>query len=506
MVWVARQRAIEAVQHCIDTVACGRRIGGQMKVDAAEQSIRRSALVVATMASFLTPFLGSSVNVALPAIGTSLHMDPVQLSWVATAFLVASAVCLVPFGRLADIVGRKRVFLAGMMLFTVSALGCAFAGSAAVLIGFRALQGVGAAMIFGTGLAILTSVFPPGERGRVIGLNASAVYVGLSVGPFIGGVLTQRWGWPSVFLAAVPPGLLALLVAWHGLKGEWTGDAGGRFDVIGSALYGLALIAVMLGLSASGGPVVGIALVAGGAAAFALFLGWERRVANPVLDVALLAGNVVFARSNLAALINYSATFAVTFLLSLYLQYVRGFSPGHAGLVLLTQSVVMAGVSPLAGRLSDRVEPRIVASAGMGLTVVGLAGLCLLGLATPLALIITALVVLGVGFGLFSSPNTNAVMSSVEKKNYGVASATLGTMRLMGQTVSMGVAAAVLAAFVGRASITPALHERFVDGMRVAFAIFAAVCVAGVFASLSRGNVRPAPAAPSVGVARTGRK
>jgi EmrB/QacA subfamily drug resistance transporter len=477
-----------------------------MKVDAAEQSIRRSALVVATTASFLTPFMGSSINVALPAIGTALRMDPVQLSWVATAFLVSSAVCLVPFGRLADIVGRRRVFLAGMMLFTSSGLGCAFAPSAAVLIGLRALQGVGAAMIFGTGLAILTSVFPPGERGRVIGLNASAVYIGLSVGPFVGGVLTQRWGWPSVFMAGVPPGLLALFVAWRGLKGEWTGGAGGQFDAIGSALYGLALIAVMMGLSASRGPAVGIGLVAGGAAAFALFVAWERRVANPVLDVALLASNVVFARSNLAALINYSATFAVTFLLSLYLQYVRGFTPGQTGLVLLTQSVVMAGVSPLAGRLSDRIEPRIVASVGMGLTIAGLAGLCLLGLATPLGPIIAALVVLGVGFGLFSSPNTNAIMSSVEKKNYGVASATLGTMRLMGQTVSMGVAAAVLAVFVGRAAITPALHERFVAGMRVTFALFAALCVAGVFASLSRGNVRTTPAAPSAGGARNGRE
>ena len=457
----------------------------------SDPSLRRSALIVATMASLLTPFLGSSVNVALPAIGTSLHMDPVQLSWVATAFLVTSAVCLIPFGRLADMVGRRRVFLAGMTVFVLAAVGCALASSAAVLIGCRVLQGVGAAMIFSTGLAILTSVYPPEERGRVIGLNTAAVYLGLSIGPVAGGFLTQHWGWRSVFLACVPFGLATLLVAWRGLKGEWTGGSGGRFDGVGSALYGLALVAVMLGLSALPG-IMGLILVATGVGTFALLVAWERRVAHPVLDVTLLARNAVFARSNLAALINYSATFAVTFLLSLYLQYVRGLDPGRAGLILLTQSVMMTVMSPFAGWWSDRVEPRIVASAGMGLTVAGLVGFGFLDADTPMAFIIGTLILLGAGFGLFSSPNTNAVMGAVERKDQGVASATLGTMRLLGQTMSMGIAAAVLAAFVGRAPITPAVHGQFLAAMHLAFAISAALCVVGVFASLTRGNLRPA--------------
>jgi MFS family permease len=241
---------------------------------------------------------------------------------------------------------------------------------------------------------------------------------------------------------------------------------------------------------------MGLLLVAVGAGTFALLVAWERRVAHPVLDVSLLARNAVFARSNLAALINYSATFAVTFLLSLYLQFVRGLDPGRAGLVLLTQSVMMTLMSPLAGWWSDRVEPRIVASAGMGLTVAGLVGFGFLDADTPMAFIIGTLIVLGAGFGLFSSPNTNAVMSAVERKDQGVASATLGTMRLLGQTMSMGIAAAVLAAFVGRAPITPAVHGQFLAAMRVAFAISAALCVVGVFASLTRGNVRPAAVNP----------
>ncbi|MDD3179642.1 MAG: MFS transporter [Opitutaceae bacterium] len=463
--------------------------------EAPDQSLRRAALVVATMASFLTPFLASAVNVALPAIGTDLGMDPVQLSWVATSFLLTSAVCLVPFGRMADMVGRKKVFLGGMLLFTLTTLACGFARSAAGLILLRALQGVGGAMIFGTGLAILTSVYPPGERGRVIGFNASAVYIGLSVGPFAGGVLTRHFGWPSVFWASVPLSLASVLVTWLRLKGEWSGAPGGRFDATGSVIYGLALTALMIGLSWLPG-TAGAILAVIGLAGLAGFIFWERRAAHPVFDVALLESNPVFALSNLAAFINYCATFAVTFLLSLYLQYVRGLDPRQAGMILLVQSILMAAVSPLAGRLSDRVEPRLIASTGMGLTVAGLIWLGVLPEQAPFAVIIAALMVLGVGFGLFSSPNTNAVMSSVEKRHYGVASAMLGTMRLTGQMVSMGVAVMVLALLVGRGQLTAAQHARFVGAMHVAFLIFAAFCAVGVFASLARGNVRQAGTPP----------
>lgn len=461
----------------------------------SDRRVRRAALLVATMTALLTPFLGSAVNVALPAVAADLHLDPVALSWVATAFLVATTVCLVPFGRLADQVGRKRVFLLGMAVFLLAAAGCGLAVSATGLIGFRVVQGIGAAMIFSTSLAILTSVYPPGERGRVLGFNAASVYLGLSIGPVAGGYLTQHWGWRSVFWVCVPLGLATLGIAGRGLKGEWRGTTSGSFDWFGSALYGLALIAFMLGLSSLPG-WQGAGLTAAGLAVFAVLLRWERRVATPVLDVALMTRNVVFARSNLAALINYSATFAVTFLLSLYLQYVRGLDPGQAGLVLLTQSVMMMLVSPLAGWWSDRLEPRVVASVGMGLTLLGLVALAQVGPGTPFGGIVAMLLVVGAGFGLFSSPNTNAVMSAVERKDQGIASATLGTMRLMGQTVSMGLAAAVLAAYVGRTPITPVLHGPFIAAMRVAFAISAALCVVGLWASLARGNVRAAkPAA-----------
>jgi MFS family permease len=204
----------------------------------------------------------------------------------------------------------------------------------------------------------------------------------------------------------------------------------------------------------------------------------------------LFLHNITFAFSNLAALINYSATFAVTFLLSLYLQYIQGLTPQHAGMILISQPLVMAIFSPLAGRLSDKIEPRVVASIGMGFTAAGLFLFTFIGNDTPLGFITTGLVLLGFGFALFSSPNTNAVMSAIEKRSYGVGSATLGTMRLTGQMLSMGIAMLIFAIQIGSARITPENYPVFITSVRTAFLIFAGLCFAGIFASLARGKVR----------------
>jgi len=432
--------------------------------------------------------MGSAINIALPSIGKEFAMDAILLSWVATAYLLAAAVFLVPFGKIADIHGRKRVFGYGVLVYSIASLLCAFAPAPAVLIIFRALQGVGGAMIFGTGVAILTQVFPPGERGRVLGINVAAVYVGLSVGPFVGGLLTQHLGWRSIFHVNTALGVVVVaVVAWK-LRGDWAEARDERFDLVGAAIYSLALVATMYGLSLLPSPS-GAALLVPGALGLVAFARWELATPNPLLNMNLFRSNRVFAFSNLAALINYSATAAVGFLLSLYLQYVKGLSPQNAGLVLISQPVIQAIFSPLAGRLSDRVESRVVASAGMGLTTLGLALLAWLSQATSFAFIMATLVILGLGFAFFSSPNTNAVMSAVEKRFYGVASATVATMRLLGQMFSMAVAMLLLALFVGKVQITPERHAAFLASLRVAFSVFAALCFVGIFASLARGRM-----------------
>ncbi len=458
-------------------------------MDGTTTTTRRVAIVVATCSSFLTPFMGSALNIALPSIGREFSTGAVLLGWISTVYLLASAMFLVPLGKLADQRGRKRIFVWGLGVYAIGALLSGLAPSVGVLIAARVVQGVGGAMIFGTGVAILTSVFPPQERGRVLGLSVAAVYVGLSVGPFLGGVLTQQWGWRSIFFLNVPlAALVAALAAWK-LQGEWRAADGEGFDWPGSILYGLGLVALIYGFSRLPS-VVGAVLTLAGILFLALFALWEGRARTPVLELNLFRHNPAFTFSNLAALINYSATSAVGFLLSLYLQSVRGVSPQQAGLILLAQPVVQALFSPLAGWTSDRVEPRIVASAGMTLTVVGLALLYPLGPSTAVPYVIGVLALLGFGFALFSSPNANAVMSSVDRAHYGVASATLGTMRLTGQMLSMGIVMLILALFMGNTDVTPETATRFLTSARAAFGVFVALCILGVFASLARGNIR----------------
>lgn len=448
---------------------------------------RGAALLVATMSSFITPLMGSTVSVALPRIGKHFEMDAVTLSWVAMAVLLAAATFLVPFGRIADIYGRKKIFVYGTSLYTLASLFAAIAPSAAFLISSRALQGIGAAMIFGTGMAILTSVFPPNERGRALGINVAAVYVGLSIGPPLGGFLTQYFDWRSVFYINIPLGLITLVAALWKLKGEWAEAKGEKFDFIGSILYGLSLIALVLGFSKLP-TMTGVWLIVSGTAGIFAFIQWEMRAKSPVLNITLFRNNTVFSLSNLAALINYMATNAVTFLLSLYLQYIEGLTPQRAGLVLIAQPVVMAILSPLAGRLSDRIEPRVLASLGMAVTTVGLVLLIFLNQVQGTGFILLSLGILGLGFALFSSPNTNAIMSSVDRKFYGVASGTLGTMRLTGQMFSLGIATLLFAIYIGPVQIVPEYYPLFQESTRTAFIIFAALCFGGIFASLARGK------------------
>jgi len=364
-----------------------------------------------------------------------------------------------------------------------------FANSASILIASRVLQGIGSAMIFGTGTAILVNVFPSRERGKVLGINAASVYLGLSLGPFLGGLLTSLFGWRSLFLINVPLGLIPLALALWKLKGEWAGASEEKFDLTGSLIYSLMLVAVMYGFSLLPSPE-GAALVLAGMATFLLLIRWESRVACPVLDVALFRGNRVYAFSNLAAMINYSATFAVTFLLSLYLQYIKGMPPDQAGLILVAQPLVMTILSPYTGRLSDRVEPRLVATAGMALTFVGILTFVFLDQETSILSIVAGLFILGLGLSLFTSPNTNAIMSSIEPRCYGVGSAMLGTMRLVGQVSSMGIAMLVFSVFLGRVEILPEYYPQFLVCVKVAFAIFSVLCVVGIFASMARGTLR----------------
>jgi EmrB/QacA subfamily drug resistance transporter len=376
-----------------------------------------------------------------------------------------------------------------MIVFTASSVLSAASLSAHMLILCRVFQGIGAAMIFSTGMAILTSVFPPHERGRALGLSVASVYIGLSVGPFIGGVLTEHFGWRSVFLFNVPIGLMTIGLVFFKLKGEWAEAKGEKFDLVGSLIYGVSLAALMYGVSLAP-DTTSVWLIAVSAVSAVAFVAWEGKSLNPVFDLSLFRVNRVFAFSSVAALLHYGATFGITFLLSLYLQHVKGLSPRDAGLVLVVQPALMALFSPMAGRLSDRMEPRIVASSGMALTALGLLALAFLEEDWSLVAIVLTLAVIGFGFAFFSSPNMNAIMGSVEPKFYGLASGSVGTMRLLGQMLSMGTATLIFALVIGRVQISAQHHHLLVKSLHYTFFIFSALCGIGILLSLARGEMR----------------
>lgn len=460
-----------------------------MEPKRTDNSIRIAALLVATLANFLTPFMSSAVNIALPSIGSEFASSAILLSWVPTAFLLAAAMFAVPFGRISDIYGMKKIFTYGIIIFTIASFLSAISPNTESLIIFRILQGIGGAMIFVTGLAIITSVYPPQERGKAIGINIATVYIALSLGPVLGGVMTQYLGWRSLFYAMIPLGILILVLTYWKLTDEWAACKGEKFDIKGSIFYSVVLVMVMYGFSTLPN-ISGIALVVAGVIGFIGFLMYELRLKSPVLNVKMFK-NKTFAFSNLAALINYSATFAVTFLLSLYLEYIKALDPLSAGLILVAQPVMMAIFAPIAGRLSDKFVPQKLAAFGMGLSTIGLFLFSFINEATSIAFITVGLLVIGTGFGFFSSPNTNAIMGSVERRFYGVASAMVSTMRLLGQTFSMGLALMVFAIFIGNMQITPLVYPELLNSIHTVFIICTILCFIGIFAALTRQKSKP---------------
>nr|WP_303714432.1 MFS transporter [Methanoculleus marisnigri] len=452
----------------------------------AQSYSRRFILILVTVVTFLNPFTGSAVNLALPAIGSEFSADAATLAWVSSAYLLSSVIFLLPAGRLGDSRGKVTVFLIGIVVYTAGSILTIFTPTLGLLLVFRFLQGAGGAMIFANSVALITHLYPPGERGYAIGLNTTAVYAGLSLGPFLGGVLTQFLGWRSIFIVTA---LLAVPVLFYAKKfpaflNERQPE---HFDVPGLALSSALILCLFLGLASATTPA-GVVLLLVALVLGAVFFRVEQRQPCPLLPVSLLEKNRVFAASNLAALINYSATFAVAFLLSLYLQYIRGYEPAAAGTLLLVQPIIQVFVAPVAGRLADRKQAGVVASVGMALSAVGLFGFSMLGETTPIVVILALLILLGLGLGLFSSPNTTAIMGCVEKQFFGSASAMVAMMRSLGMMLSMGAVLVVFAVIMGSTTVTPAIFPEFLLSVQLIFLAFAVLSAFGVVLSLRRNK------------------
>ena len=429
--------------------------------------------------------MGSAINLSLPQIGEAFAMKAVSLSWIATAYLITTAVFQVPFARLSDLIGRKKIFIFGIIVCGFATLMCGFAQSGNMLITLRAVTGLGCAMMFGTNMAILTSIFPPEKRGTAIGINTAVVYAALASGPLLGGFLTHYFGWQSLFFITGTLSFMVAAGAFLFLKGEWIESKGEHFDFTGSIIYAFGLFGLIFGFSKLP-EIQSFIWISAGIAAFLVFILYELKDKQPVFNVRIFSGNKIFSLSCVSALINYACTSAIGFMMSLYLQYVRGFNPKLAGSILIIQAGIQCIVTIFAGKLSDKMNPSYLATSGMCITAAGLIGLIFLTPEVSIVYIIILIALLGFGFGLFASPNTNIIMSSVEKKYYGQASATIGTMRLTGQAFSMGIAMMAISLYVGNKVITPELYPEFMRSLRICFEICAVLCLIGAYASSIR--------------------
>lgn len=458
-----------------------------------DEGLRRATIAMILLSSVATAMMLASVHVALPHIARELSIDAVTLSWIPMAYLLASAACVLAFGRLADMFGRKRIFLLGSAAAVIASLISAAADTIAILLVGRLLQGVAAAMLFSTQIAIISSVYPPQRRGAAIGYTISAVYFGLTLGPVLSGFLIEPLSWRAAFLTHVPLSLLALYIGLAHLPFEWRADERGEFDAFGALLYALAIVVLMVGLS-NLPSVQGFVLAAAGIAGMCVFVRHEHRHPHPIFEVELFYTNRMFTLSCIASLMMYTATFANVVLVSLFLQFLKGVGPAMAGVIMMAQPAVMAAVSPLAGRLSDKVEPRIIASLGMMVTAVGLGLFAVLDAESPLGAVVVCLLTTGFGFSLFSSPNANAIMSAVERGAYARASSAMSVMRVMGQLTSMGAVATIFSILLGPVAITPQVYPALGHAISVCYAFGAVMCLLGVALSLARGDAHAARA------------
>lgn len=450
--------------------------------------MRKTALIICLVSSFVQPFCGTGITVALPSIAKELHLDAPTVPWVVTIFLLASCIFMLPMGRLADIYGRKKMFATGWALFSVTSFIVSFSVNGLMLLTLRAFQGIAGSMFLGASVGILSSVYPREERGRVLGLSVAAYYLGSALGPAVGGVLTQHFGWRSIYLTMVPLALLMWVMIVTRLRSEWADAHGEKFDATGSLIYGVSLAAIMYGVSRLP-DLLGLAPMAAGIVGLGGFWWWEGRTKSPVLNVQLFRGNLGFVLANLAALINFSASMSTAFLLSIYLQNVKGFTPQTAGLILIAQPLVQGFLSSPAGQLADRTGAhRLISSFGMGVTAVALFLFSRMGMQTPIWAVMGTLMLLGVGFAFFAPANMSVVMNSVDKKYFGVAAAVVATMRYVGQMLSSGIAAVIFATYMGRTAISLAPVSLLITSINVAFTLGCGICTAGVIVTLATGR------------------
>ncbi len=482
-----------------------------------------TVLVILAIGIFMATLDSSIVNISLPTISSYFHVPlSGEIEWVIIAYLVVIAGVLLTIGRLADMVGRKNLLVIGLVVFTLGSTICGASPNLGILIAARAFQGLGGALIMSVSPAILTSAFPPQERGRALGLNAVAVALGTSVGPTLGGLITANFSWRWIFYVNVPLGVIGVVASMLVLK-ERSQRVNGRFDPTGAILLAIGLVTLTLGLSFGqewgwSSPAL-LATLAICVLAFILLIVVERRVSDPVIDFHMLQ-NRVFVSANISLIMSFLALFAVSFMLPFYLEELRNIPLVEAGLLLTPLPLAIALIAPFSGVLADRLGSRWLAASGLAIACLGLFLISQLNAQSSVWDIVWRLLVAGIGQALFQSPNNSALMGAAPRNRQGVASGFLATGRVMGQSISVALAGAIFTSMGGalageelfQAMQHPFIHisaanygawqQTFISAFHTTFIVCAAIAALGVFTSLVRGNEQttrhPAPVAAPV--------
>lgn len=462
---------------------------------------RWEILAFTSVGAFMAPLDGSIISVALPVMGPQLGLSFEGTLWVQAAYLLTMAVLLIPLGRLADQRGRLKFYLTGITLFTLGSVGAAASVGCTSIILARVVQGCGGALLSSTSSALVTAAFPACERGKAMGINVMSVYAGLSLGPPLGGFLVDSLSWHWIFLINIPIGIIVLL--WGRRIGSAVVEARAdrKLDLPGSIWLGSGLVSLLMPLTlhAKWGwtSTPTIALFAISVFSFITFFVRESSTTDPLIDLNLLRRNPVFAFGNLAALLNYMAIFAVGLLTSIWLQLAHGFSAAFAGWIMLGQPVVQSLLSPVAGRLSDRMGTRKLTILGMSMTGLGMLLLASIGKGAGLAAVVASLAIIGVGMASFSAPNSSAVMGSVERAQLSLAGAFLGSMRVIGMTLSVAILGGLAASHLGAGGWQDLLMlgssgpgaDAFIRGYSTAMFTGACFALLGVIACLPKPKI-----------------
>jgi MFS family permease len=448
---------------------------------------QRAVLLTVLITAFITPFMGSSMNLCVISIESEFHTSAAIVGWVITSFTMASVALSIPMGKIADVTGRKRILLMGITGYVVLFFLILFSVNIWMVLILRALQGAAASMVFATNNAVLLDAFPDNVRGRMLGISVTSTYLGLSLGPVLGGILNHTFGWRSIFVVTLVIAIIGWIACFRGVENDKhrPGESN-HFDLGGNLLFIISVTVFLYALTNLSIQRFAWILLLIGIAFAALFVRHETRAKDPMIRISMFTKDAAFTLSNIAALLNYGATFAITYLVSIYLQTIKGFSSQTAGMILLFMPVLQVIFSPIMGRLSDKIAPYKLATAGMAWNTVGLLFLAFIKADTPLVLIMILLAYLGFGFALFSSPNTNAVLSCVSHAEYGIANAVLSTMRTMGQTISMSIVTIIVGVIMGTAALSEAAPETLLRTMHIAFFVFVILSIVGTFMSLKR--------------------